>query len=316
MANYPSSLDSYTNPAGTSLLTSPDHAADHTAIHSAIVAIETTAGTTAGTNVLKNFAAGDFPARINGSNVLQQRVSGTIDNAILGTPAVSAGTWSNAQLIGTPQITGGTHSAGVLANNTVGTPNVSAGTWSNAQLIGTPQITGGTITNAALIGTSQITGGTATSMLLSSPSFSAGAVGANDLSTSAITLGYTKITSSFTTTTTPADVDVTNLAATITVPTTARNIKISVSGPSFIAFGTSTKTGYVKIKEGTTVLQMAQYTYGTGNTGFEQALNTFYLGTFSSGSHTFKVSVAQDAAGTVQVTAVTTAPAIILVEAV
>jgi hypothetical protein len=152
---YPATKQTFTDPNGTSLLTSPDHAGLHTDVNDTLEAIQDTVGTTAGTNVLKSFAAGDFPARINSSNVLQQRVSGTVDNAILGTPALSAGTWSNAQLIGTPQITGGTIT--------------------NAALIGTSQFTGGSISgqvvnngtvSGGVYGTAQHTGGTLTGMTM------------------------------------------------------------------------------------------------------------------------------------------------------
>lgn len=130
---YPATKDSYTAVDGTTVEATADHAAMHNMAGSAVVNIETTLGTTGGTSVLKSFTAGDMAARINTSNVLQQRVSGTVDNAILGTPAISAGTISNMQLIGTSQITGGT------------------------------------ITNAALIGTSQITGGTISAVTLGTP---------------------------------------------------------------------------------------------------------------------------------------------------
>lgn len=217
MISYPGGLDApsvFGTPIATDLLTSPDHAQSHTDIAKALGTIEYTVGTTAGTNVLKNFAAGDFPARINASNVLQQRMSGTIDTAILGTPAISAGTWSNAQLIGTAQITGGTHSGGVLANNTIGTPSMSAGTWANAQLIGTAQITGGTHANgvlanntigtpsisagtwanAQLIGTAQITGGTHSGGVLANntigtPAITGGTMNSGVFGTPTFTLG-------------------------------------------------------------------------------------------------------------------------------
>lgn len=59
---YPTSLDTFlgTTAAGTSLLTSPDHALDHRTLGSAAAAIETVLGTTAGTSVLKNFTAGEL----------------------------------------------------------------------------------------------------------------------------------------------------------------------------------------------------------------------------------------------------------------
>lgn len=147
---YPSTKTTFTDPNGTSLLTSPDHAGLHTSVNDTLEAIQDTVGTTAGTNVLKNFAAGDFPARINASNVLQQRVSGTVDNVIAGTPSMTAGTWSNPQLIGTPTITGGTITTAVINTPTVGTPTITGGTVASA-LVGTSQMTGGSATNVTVV---------------------------------------------------------------------------------------------------------------------------------------------------------------------
>ena|SRR3990167_4056580 len=108
--NYPSGTDNLTNPAGTSVVTSPDHAAQHTNINDAMEAVQTTAGTTAGTNVLKHFAAGEFPIRATGvaaiGTLVQTVVGGTftspiINNSTIGTPAVTGGTANNITL-GTP----------------------------------------------------------------------------------------------------------------------------------------------------------------------------------------------------------------------
>lgn len=127
MPNYPASPDTFpgTTAQGGSLLTAPDHAADHRLIGSSLNIIENTVlGTTAGTSVLKQFATGDFAARINSSNVPQQLFSnGTINNPIIGTPAITGGTDTNTVIntptIGTPNITGGT-----ATSMTLGTPTV------------------------------------------------------------------------------------------------------------------------------------------------------------------------------------------------
>lgn len=111
---YPSSLDTFTDPAGTDLVSTDDHAGMHTAEHTAIKAIEAVVGTTAGTNVLKNFSAGNFPARINSSNVLQQALQGTINTSLLGTPNIANGT-----------ITGGTINTSIFNAGTLGTPTLS-----------------------------------------------------------------------------------------------------------------------------------------------------------------------------------------------
>ena len=131
--NYPGTIDVLTNPSGTSILNSPSHAGQHSDANDAIEAIEAVIGTTSGTSIAKNFAAGDFGARINASNVLQQRVSGTVDNAILGTPSIS----------------GGTATSTVLNTNTIGTPAITGGTIQNI-LLGTSQITGGSISSLSL----------------------------------------------------------------------------------------------------------------------------------------------------------------------
>lgn len=108
---YPASKQTFTDPQGTSTLASPDHAALHTDMNDTAEALQDTVGTTAGTNILKNFAAGDFPARINSSNVLQQALSGTINNSVIGTSAITGGTVGNA-LLGTPSLTVGSDAKG------------------------------------------------------------------------------------------------------------------------------------------------------------------------------------------------------------
>ena len=122
---YPSTITTFTDPTGSSLLTSPDHAVLHTDINDTLEAVQTTVGTTAGTNVLKDFAAGQFPARVNtGGTIIQALVGGTINNSIYGTPAITGGTATsttlNANIIGTPAITGGTQTAPVIVTNSFG----------------------------------------------------------------------------------------------------------------------------------------------------------------------------------------------------
>lgn len=129
---YPASKTTFSDPSGTSLLTSPDHASLHTSVNDTIESIQDTVGTTAGTNVLKDFAAGNFPARINSSNVLQQVISGTVNNSTLGTPTTTggvttSGTFNNGA-IGTSAIVGGTVTAtvGVLTGGNINTTNLGS----------------------------------------------------------------------------------------------------------------------------------------------------------------------------------------------
>lgn len=99
VTSYPSGLDSLTNPSGTSLVTSPDHAAQHANANDAIEAIESTLGTTAGTAVLKDFSAGQFPVRVNSGGTLQQSLTGgTINTTVLGTPTLTLGSDATGDL--------------------------------------------------------------------------------------------------------------------------------------------------------------------------------------------------------------------------
>lgn len=136
---YPGTLQSFTNPLGTQTLDSPDHASLHTNAQDTLGSVQFVVGTTLGTNVLKNFVAGDFPARISSTNVLQQVLQGTLNNSTIGTPAVTGGT-VNSATFGTPAITGGTMSTGVINNSTIGTPLSTGGTVNNA-VMGSPTIT-------------------------------------------------------------------------------------------------------------------------------------------------------------------------------
>lgn len=135
---YPGTIQTFDNPMGTSILNNPSHAGQHSDANDTIEAIQTVLGSTAATAALKNFSAGQFPVRVNTSEVIQQTIAGgtlnntvqgttrttggTLSGAIVGTSTVQGGTVANA-LVGTSQVTGGT-----LANNAIGTPTFLAGT--------------------------------------------------------------------------------------------------------------------------------------------------------------------------------------------
>lgn len=115
---FPSSIDSFTNPNGTDLLTSPDHAAQHTNANNAIVTIENNLGTNSGTSVLKHFTAGQFPLRVTGVSAIgtlqQTMVGGTINNPIIGTPAITGGTYTSPNF-----------SAGAITTTAIADSNVT-----------------------------------------------------------------------------------------------------------------------------------------------------------------------------------------------
>lgn len=143
---YPTAIDTFGTPAGTSTLSSPDHALEHRTIGSAVGTIEQVLGTTAGTGVLKNFSAGKLAVYDNG---------GTLNNAIVGTPRITGGTASSF-IVGTSTFQGGT-----VANALIGTSTTQGGT-ANNQVVGSPSITGGTTTgqliNTATLGTPTVQG--------------------------------------------------------------------------------------------------------------------------------------------------------------
>lgn len=106
---YPGTIDAFSAP-GTATYedsTGYEHDLLHGQEQDAVEKIETAVGTTAGTNVLKDFAAGHFPARVNsGGTIVQTLIGGTITSVII-----------NSSTIGTPAITGGT-----ITSATLGTP--------------------------------------------------------------------------------------------------------------------------------------------------------------------------------------------------
>ena len=124
-------------------------------------------------------------------------------------------------------------------------------------------------------------------------------------------LGYAEIdTTDFNTTTTPTDVDVTNLAVTVTVPSGARKIKITVFTADFYTNAAAATDLYLKIKEDTTVLILGRAR--TAQINEVTTMTVVYVGTATAGSHTYKVAIAQSAAGTMHIAA--NGKAFILVE--
>lgn len=112
--NFPSGIQTFTDPSGTNLLTSPDHAGMHTVENDTIVALQNNLGTNSGTSILKNFTSGNFAARQNqesfgsptitgGTFVGQIKNNGTIANGVYGTALYQGGT-ANGMVLGTPTI--------------------------------------------------------------------------------------------------------------------------------------------------------------------------------------------------------------------
>lgn len=113
MANYPTSLDDFSNPSGTTITSTLDHALQHSNVNDVVEVLEAKVGLSSGTPIADSIFVGSG----NGTSVW-------------------SGTWNNATM-GSPTITGGTITSGVI----------------NAATVGTPAVTGGTITDPTIEGT-------------------------------------------------------------------------------------------------------------------------------------------------------------------
>lgn len=130
--------------------------------------------------------------------------------------------------------------------------------------------------------------------------------------TDANLLGYAEITTTFSSTATPTVTDVTNLAVTVTVPAGGRRVKITAYAPFISSTGAVSSIIAMYIKEGATVLSEALVTQPT--TAFTTPVTCIYSAAAVAGSHTYKVSISQSAAGTMLLGCAATYPAFILVE--
>jgi hypothetical protein len=109
---FPSSLDTFSNPQGTTLLSPDDHANQHRTEGSAIVGLENKVGLSVGTPVINKILVGSG----NGTSIWSQTWNagtlGTaiINNSTLGTPSISGGTITDilitTKTIGSSALTG------------------------------------------------------------------------------------------------------------------------------------------------------------------------------------------------------------------
>ena len=109
---FPSSIDSFTAPSGTSTLVSPDHANLHATAGSAITSIETKLGLGVGSASANQVLVGSGAGTSAWGSV--------VNNLNLGTPAITGGTY-NTPVIGTMNATGGTINTAVFNGGTSGT---------------------------------------------------------------------------------------------------------------------------------------------------------------------------------------------------
>lgn len=109
-------------------------------------------------------------------------------------------------------------------------------------------------------------------------------------------LGYAEITANFTSTATPTITDVTSLTVTVTVPAGGRRIRITAFGAYILSTAVSGTTVVGYIREGASTLN--QSISNVANSIASGSLMIQYIKAATAGSHTYKCSISQSAAGT------------------
>jgi hypothetical protein len=234
-----------------------------------------------------------------------------VESRVDGSYCEFVGVVTGASTIGTIELTYGTpqnYPAGATTRVYIPVSSTRENRLAQAMLVEHKQDgTHGALTATSVTATSGITvsGGVVT--------LPNGAIDGNELSASAITLGYTQITSSFTTTSTNA-VQVTGLTLTVTIPAGGRRVKITAYSYD-VANNVAGGSSRVTIWDGTvgagTQLQQCDVTSSSANFGW--AVNCVAIVTPAAGSKTYNIGF-HTAGNTSSLNAMLTAPAFILVE--
>lgn len=202
---------------------------------------------------------------------------------------------------GTETFTNKTLTSPIITNATITSDLYAGAADADSGVIYGMTVTNGIIASAALANT------------VNTAALQTGSVDGTKLSTSAITIGYQEITTTFTTTST-STVDVTSLSVTVTMPSGGRRIEISAIAPQVTSTQSAGNVTDLLIREGSTTLTYSRFT--TPVTGYGSPLIALYSTVAAPGSHTYKVSVTQQAAGTLSLSCDSTRPAFILVKVI
>lgn len=149
--------------------------------------------------------------------------------------------------------------------------------------------------------------GISTSKLASDNGIAAGMIGS-----SAISLGYAQIITSFTTTADNVLTDVTSLTATVTVPAGSRRVEVT----GFARYMSTSNTGIginlTVIEDGTQIAQSATTAHPVPGGAMPALVLANKVPT--AGSHTYKLQALQEGTGTYTLFASATSPAYISVK--
>lgn len=241
----------------------------------------------------------------------------TVGTVLVGTATGKSG-WSS---ISGAQTTGNTGTGNfVLANSpTISQPIIASPNISNPTFSGSlGSISVGSVTATGLI-TGNGGGTFASSLTLQSGgtlNLPDGAVSANALSTSAITLGYAEITTSFTTAS-DGYIQVTGLTANVVIPSGGRRIKITVFVRDLYN-DTSGSYAFLSIWDGIVgsgaIVSQVQWQTAAGDQSAPATV--IAVVTPPPGAKTYNVSLQRGSGGTAGLEAFPSSPAFILVEAI
>jgi hypothetical protein len=203
-----------------------------------------------------------------------------------------------------------------LTNKTLTSATINTPTITNAT-ISADALTGFTVSNTGTVyGISVSTGVITTAGSVGSGANVTNGVQAAALATNAITLGVASITSNFTTTTAGSFVNVTGLSVTVTVPAGGRRVKITVQLGSLASSQSAGNGVTLDVYDSTAAAEIGSTSFTTAVANYSQAGLVVATHTPAAGSRTYIARVQEAAAGTVTVSASSTAPSFILVEAI
>lgn len=281
--NYPTSLDTSTtlpNPASTDTVANVNHAGLHDNENAAIIATQTKVGIGASTPVVSTLLFGTG----TGTSAWTQLTSAQLAASLTDETGTGANVFATTPTLVTPKV-----------------DTINESTTNNGTTIGGVNIKAGALNTNNSVVTTNITDNNVT---------------ASKLATNAITLGYSKITANFTGTQTTTYALITGLAATVTVPSGGRNVKITFSG-SCSASAVAGNQFSLDIFDSTSSTELGVMTASIPTASYT-VNSTFvaYIPAPSAGSHAYQIRYTQTSAGTFTCYATATGPASILVEAI